>query len=122
MAKRRDPPDPERNDSTLPIASTMPVNNFGSRCSLGSPAQFGTQHLGLDQDVLADGVNLERPEPQGSAPVKTGAFYDGATCTRKARCNKEGNRVHSGRLNEVAVVPTATLDQKRLHPAFTQGT
>jgi hypothetical protein len=100
----------------------MPVNKFGSRCSLGSSAQFGTQHISLHQDIFADGVNLKRPEPQGSAPVKTGAFYDGATGTHKARRNKEGNRVHSSGRNEGAVDPTAALDQKRLHPAFTQGT
>lgn len=99
----------------------MPVNNFYSRCSLGSSAQPGTKHIGLKKDVFANGVNIERPEPQGSAPVKPRAFYDGAAGAREARRNKEGNRVHPTRRDEGAVDATAALDQKRLHPAFRQG-
>jgi hypothetical protein len=88
----------------------MPVNNFYSRCSLGSSAQFGTKYIGLDQDIFADGVNPKRPEPQGSAPVKPRAFYDGATGAHKARRKKERNRVHARRRDEGAVDPTAALD------------
>ena len=81
-----------------------------------------TEHIGLDQDIRADGANLERPEPQRIAPVKPRSFHDRATRAHKAWRKEERNRVDPTCRNEGAVDPTAALDQKRLHPAFGEGT
>ena len=89
---------------------------------LGSPAQSGTENVGLDKDVLADGTNLERPQPQGSAPIEAAAFYDGAASAHKAGRDEERDRVHQAGRDEGAMYPAAALDQKRLHPAFGKGT
>jgi hypothetical protein len=91
-------------------------------CNLGSPAQLGTKNIGLKKDILADGANLELPEPEGSAPIETPALHDGAATTRKTWRKKEGNGVHQARRKEGANDPAAALDEKRLHPALGEGT
>ena len=58
---------------------------------LGPPPQFGTNHVGLQKDILADGANLKRPEPQRSAPVETAALHDGVAGAHQAWREKEGN-------------------------------
>jgi hypothetical protein len=71
----------------------MPVNNFDS-CgwtSLGPPTQFGTNHIGLQKDIFADGMNLKRPEPEGIAPVEAAALHDGVAGAHQAWREKEGN-------------------------------
>jgi hypothetical protein len=45
----------------------------------------------LQKDILADGMNLKRPEPQRSAPVETVALHDGAAGAHQAWREKEGN-------------------------------
>jgi hypothetical protein len=76
------------------MASTIPVNNF---FRLASTARFGKQNIGLQEEILADGPNLERSEPEGIAPIQTSAFYDRPTLAHKARRDKESHGIHQTR-------------------------
>jgi len=75
----------------------------------------------LQKDILADGMNLKRPEPQRSAPVETVALHDGAAGAHQAWREKEGNRVHQSSRDEGAMDPASALDQKRLHSTFCES-
>jgi hypothetical protein len=75
----------------------------------------------LQKDILADGMNLKRPEPEGIAPVETVALHDGAAGAHQAWREEEGNRVHQSSRDEGAMDPAPALDQKRLHSTFCES-